>query len=565
MTTEVGVYGQVAGLGVSAGVGGDEFVNIQVFAQASVGAAGVAGIGISFDPFDLFDGDPNTRVFDFPSTLAVGVGTPPGTPVSALAVRDVRTGAITTAVGVGAADIAEIGGYSVNSSPEASSLNVDRLRYQMEFRSSDARDSVAREATASDNRVNAADNDPLGVNSDPNVEYYEYQDRQSGAQVRTKVVVDPVTGQKRAVYSTVIDSNPEQSDLKGNTYPPGKVQAGYELNALDRISEERNIWKNTPDPRPTGPQGSGAGPSDPNDPRGAWQIPGAPGDRTGGGTSRSGGSEGGNAQREGAGGGRPTGDSAADRAADRAGSGGGGNTSSGPAGGPPPGGGGGNTSSGPAGGPPPGGGGGNKPSGPAGGPPPGPKPSPKPYEPPKYGPQPVLLDLDGNGIKITEYQNSTQFMTGKDGLQHRSSWAGAGDGVLFYDPDGRNAITEARQYVFTEWNPTAAGDLEALRSVWDTNGDGKLSAADAEFAKFKVMVTNADGSTSVMTLAAAGDHRDQPDGQYGEHRAAGWLGDHRADDVHSRERDDGDGGEYDAYGRCGGVSGGGERGHQRGW
>lgn len=117
---------------------------------------------------------------------------------------------------------------------------------------------------------------------------------------------------------------------------------------------------------------------------------------------------------------------------------------------------------------------------------------------------PVVLDLDGNGVKITEFGNSTQFMTGKDGLQHRSSWAGAGDGVLFYDPDGRNAITEARQYVFTEWAPTAQGDLEAIRQVWDTNGDGKLTSADAEFAKFKVMVTNADGQTSVKTLAELG-------------------------------------------------------------
>ena len=117
---------------------------------------------------------------------------------------------------------------------------------------------------------------------------------------------------------------------------------------------------------------------------------------------------------------------------------------------------------------------------------------------------PVLLDLDGNGVKITEFGNSTQFMTGKDGLQHRSSWAGAGDGVLFYDPDGRNAITEARQYVFTEWAPTAQGDLEAIRQVWDTNGDGKLTAADAEFAKFKVMVTGADGQTSVKTLTELG-------------------------------------------------------------
>lgn len=66
------------------------------------------------------------------------------------------------------------------------------------------------------------------------------------------------------------------------------------------------------------------------------------------------------------------------------------------------------------------------------------------------------------------------------------------------------AITEARQYAGADWNPTAAGDLEALRSVWDTNGDGKLTAADTEFAKFKVMVTNADGSTTVMTLTQLG-------------------------------------------------------------
>jgi hypothetical protein len=130
-------------------------------------------------------------------------------------------------------------------------------------------------------------------------------------------------------------------------------------------------------------------------------------------------------------------------------------------------------------------------------------PAPK-DDPKKTGPQPILLDLDGDGVQITEFGKSSQFTPGADGLQHRSSWAGAGNGVLFFDPDGRNAITEQRQYVFTEWNPTASGDLEALRSVWDTNGDGKLTAADTEFAKFKVLVTNADGSTTVMTLAQLG-------------------------------------------------------------
>jgi hypothetical protein len=122
----------------------------------------------------------------------------------------------------------------------------------------------------------------------------------------------------------------------------------------------------------------------------------------------------------------------------------------------------------------------------------------------KYGPQPILLDLDGDGVQITELNRSTRFVDGGEGLLHRTAWAAAGNGVLFFDPDGRNAITEKRQYVFTEWNPTASGDLEALRSVWDSNGDGKLTAADAEFAKFKVLVTNADGTTTVQTLTQLG-------------------------------------------------------------
>jgi hypothetical protein len=103
------------------------------------------------------------------------------------------------------------------------------------------------------------------------------------------------------------------------------------------------------------------------------------------------------------------------------------------------------------------------------------------HDDPKWtGPQPILLDLDGTGVEITELSRSTRFMdAGGEGLLHRTAWAAAGNGVLFFDPDGRNAITEKRQYVFTEWDPTARGDKEALRSVFDQNGDGRLTAAHA--------------------------------------------------------------------------------------
>jgi hypothetical protein len=77
----------------------------------------------------------------------------------------------------------------------------------------------------------------------------------------------------------------------------------------------------------------------------------------------------------------------------------------------------------------------------------------------------ILLDLDGDGIRITELSRSTMFVdaTG-DGLLNRTAWAAAGNGVLFYDPDDTGVITEKRQYMFTEWDPTATSDMEARRS-----------------------------------------------------------------------------------------------------
>jgi hypothetical protein len=99
---------------------------------------------------------------------------------------------------------------------------------------------------------------------------------------------------------------------------------------------------------------------------------------------------------------------------------------------------------------------------------------------------PILLDLDGTGVEITELQHSTTFMDASgDGLDHRTAWAAAGNGVLFFDPDGRNAITEDRQYIFTKWDPTAADDMAALRGAFDSNGDGKLTAANDNILIFK--------------------------------------------------------------------------------
>ena len=118
---------------------------------------------------------------------------------------------------------------------------------------------------------------------------------------------------------------------------------------------------------------------------------------------------------------------------------------------------------------------------------------------------PVILDLAGKGIKVTPLTSSNTFVKlGDDGYAHRTAWAGAGNAVLFFDPTNSGTITESDQVVFTQWDPTASSDMQALRDVFDTNHNGKLDAGDAGFAKFKLMVTAADGTSSVETLAQAG-------------------------------------------------------------
>ncbi len=118
---------------------------------------------------------------------------------------------------------------------------------------------------------------------------------------------------------------------------------------------------------------------------------------------------------------------------------------------------------------------------------------------------PIILNLDGTQIAITELSNSTKFIdSGGDGLEHRTAWAAAGNGVLFYDADGDGTISEKKEYVFTEWDPTATSDIEALRAYFDTNGDGVFDSSDDAWSDFKVLVTNADGTYTAQTLAQLG-------------------------------------------------------------
>jgi hypothetical protein len=116
-----------------------------------------------------------------------------------------------------------------------------------------------------------------------------------------------------------------------------------------------------------------------------------------------------------------------------------------------------------------------------------------------------LVGQRDNGIKVTPLTSSNTFFdVNGSGQQHLTAWAGAGNGVLFFDPTGQGQLTQTNQFIFTSLDPGAKSDLQALEDVFDTNHDGALNAGDADFSDFFVLVTNANGTETAYSLAQLG-------------------------------------------------------------
>ncbi|TCA13574.1 hypothetical protein E0H67_37590, partial [Rhizobium leguminosarum bv. viciae] len=97
--------------------------------------------------------------------------------------------------------------------------------------------------------------------------------------------------------------------------------------------------------------------------------------------------------------------------------------------------------------------------------------------------------MSGEGLAIDPLTSSSRFIDlDGDGYQHRTAWAGAGTGVLIIDANGDGKISQSNEFAFTEWDSSATSDLEALKHIFDTNGNGKLDSGDAQWSKFRVEV-----------------------------------------------------------------------------
>lgn len=113
-----------------------------------------------------------------------------------------------------------------------------------------------------------------------------------------------------------------------------------------------------------------------------------------------------------------------------------------------------------------------------------------PYLPPTPpgggGKKPIAIDLNGNGFEFINVNDSNVFFdVNGDGWKRRTAWVAPGDGLLAYDIDGDGVIDKAGEISFVQYKNGAQTDLEGL-TAFDTNGDGRFTAADDAWARFGV-------------------------------------------------------------------------------
>ncbi|GDX36470.1 hypothetical protein LBMAG18_09810 [Alphaproteobacteria bacterium] len=133
---------------------------------------------------------------------------------------------------------------------------------------------------------------------------------------------------------------------------------------------------------------------------------------------------------------------------------------------------------------------------------------------------PVVLDLNGDGVKLTSYNNSeVTFDVDNDGKAERTGWVSKEDGILVEDQNNNGKIdniteTISEYYKLQGSNWTKDGEgkyssdgLAALKKL-DSNNDGKFNSSDAKWNDLRIWVdANGDAQTDsseLKTLTEAG-------------------------------------------------------------
>ncbi len=115
---------------------------------------------------------------------------------------------------------------------------------------------------------------------------------------------------------------------------------------------------------------------------------------------------------------------------------------------------------------------------------------------------PVVLDLDGDGIDLVQASADNSFSMTPDGGMTPANWLSSDDGFLALDRDGNGEIDNITE-LFSEYFQSGISTGVGALSTLDSNGDQVLDSSDQQFDDLQVWRDwNQDGVSSADELQA---------------------------------------------------------------
>lgn len=106
---------------------------------------------------------------------------------------------------------------------------------------------------------------------------------------------------------------------------------------------------------------------------------------------------------------------------------------------------------------------------------------------------PLVLDMDGDGIELSTAEQGVQFDINGDGVAEQTAFTTGGDAFLALDRNG-NGVIDGGQELFGDQNGAKDG-MEELRK-FDGNKDGVIDSTDGIFSSLRLFDDkNGDGKT----------------------------------------------------------------------
>jgi hypothetical protein len=122
---------------------------------------------------------------------------------------------------------------------------------------------------------------------------------------------------------------------------------------------------------------------------------------------------------------------------------------------------------------------------------------------------PIVLDLNGDGIKTLGIQQGVRFDISADGLAVQTGWVAPNDGLLVVDKNLDNVINDGSELFGTSTilkNGLKAIDGYQALSELDSDGDGLITNKDSEFNQLGVWVdSNSNGLTESGEIHSLAD------------------------------------------------------------